>query len=116
VAIDCGFSKSFFSRDLSRWNRNRIMSYSTAYSMEIGATHSEESFCICRSGDMRPDFRPRGVRLGCIANDVRAFRFENRDSYLRICRVALRGYVVGQLRHQIKNCVVATESDIFRGG
>ena len=29
---------------------------------------------------MRPDFRPRGIRLGCIAKDVRAFRFENSES------------------------------------
>ena len=72
-----------------------ITSYFITYSMEIRATHSEESFRICRRGDMGPAFRPRGVYVVCFAKDVRAFRFENSEGYLRISRVALRGYVFG---------------------
>jgi hypothetical protein len=71
---------------------------------------------ISRRGGRRPDFRPHGVRLACIAKDIRAFRFENSESYLRISRVALRCRVFWEAIDKIENEVVATERDIFRRG
>jgi hypothetical protein len=65
---------------------------------------------------MRPGFRPRGVRLGCIAKDVGVFRFENSESHLRIFGVALRCCIFGEAIHKIENEVVAAERDCFRRG
>jgi hypothetical protein len=85
---------------------------------EMTAQDGDEpkSSWISRQRGKRPDFRPRRVRLVCIAKDVRAFRFENSEGYLRISRVALRRRVFGKAIHQIENEVVATERDIFRRG
>jgi hypothetical protein len=44
----------------------------------------EESFRICRRGDGRPTFRPRGVHVKRVTSNVCAFSFKGSQRHLRI--------------------------------
>src|SRR5262249_14256550 len=64
----------------------------------------------------RPDFRPSGIRLVCIASNVRAFSLKSSQSYLRIFRVAFRRGSFWEPIHKVENKIVAAEREIFRRG
>jgi len=50
----------------------------------------------------------------CLANDVRALGFQNGQSQLRICGIAFRRYVSGQLKDKVKNRAAATPGYLSR--